>query len=63
LLTAQGHTEPGPIPQFGNQIGTTNRRFRFPIGALNHCATGLDHVAPKLEKQAHPLHIEMVRIS
>jgi L-arabinose isomerase len=70
LLVAQGHTEPGPILQIGN----TNSRFRFPIGAraflqqwnaqapAHHCAIGLGHLAPTLEKLAHLLNIEMVQI-
>ena len=70
LLVAQGHTEPGPILQIGN----TNSRFRFPIGAraflerwnaqapAHHCAIGLGHLVPKLQKLAHLLNIDIVQI-
>lgn len=70
LLVAQGEVEPGPILQIGN----TNSRFRFPIGARNfltqwnaqapahHCAIGLGHLAPTLQKLAHLLNIDLVQI-
>ena len=70
LLVAQGKVESGPILQIGN----TNSRFRFPIGARNfltqwsaqapahHCAIGLGHLAPTLQKLAHLLNIDLVQI-
>lgn len=70
LLVAQGESVPGPILEIGN----TNSRYRFPIGArrfvhewnaqgpAHHCAVGIGHVAPKLRKLAHLLGIEIVQI-
>ena len=60
LLAAQGKCEPGPILEIGN----TNSRYRFPIGArafverwnehgpAHHCAVGVGHVASRLVKLA-----------
>jgi L-arabinose isomerase len=70
LLVAEGHVEDGPILEIGN----TNSRYRFPIGARNfinrwneqapahHCAVGLGHLAGKLEKLGLLLNIEVVRL-
>lgn len=70
LLVAEGISEPGPILQIGN----TNSRYRFPIGArkfinrwneqgpAHHCAVGTGHIACKLEKLASLLNIEFVRV-
>ncbi|CAN5605817.1 L-arabinose isomerase [soil metagenome] len=70
FLVAQGEVESGPVLQIGN----TNSRFRFPIGARNfltqwnaqapahHCAIGLGHLAPKLQKLAHLLNIDRVQM-
>jgi L-arabinose isomerase len=70
LLFAEGQTVTGPILEIGN----TNSRYRFPIGARNfvngwneqapahHCAVGLGHIGSKLEKLALLLGIEAVRI-
>ena len=70
LLVAQGEVEPGPILQIGN----TNSRFRFPIGArkfleqwnaqapAHHCAIGLGHLATTLQKLSHLLNIDLIQI-
>src|SRR5690606_22082920 len=58
LLVAEAVSEPGPILEIGN----TNSRYRFPIGArrfveswnshgtAHHCAVGTGHMASKIEK-------------
>jgi L-arabinose isomerase len=70
LLAAEGEAVPGPILQIGN----TNSRYRFGIGAkafvnqwsqagpAHHCAIGLGHVAHKLEKLAAILGLEIIRV-
>ena len=70
LLVAEGVSEPGPILEIGN----TNSRYRFPIGARNfinawnqqgpahHCAVGTGHTAAKLEKVGKLLDIDVIRI-
>jgi L-arabinose isomerase len=70
LLVAEGESVPGPILQIGN----TNSRYRFPIGAkefmnrwskqgpAHHCAIGVGHIADKIEKLGHILNIGVVKI-
>ena len=70
LLVAEGESVPGPILQIGN----TNSRYRFSIGAkafinkwskqgpAHHCAIGVGHIAGKIEKLGHLLGIDVVKI-
>jgi L-arabinose isomerase len=70
LLCAEGESVPGPILQIGN----TNSRYKFPIGArrfinewnshgpAHHCAVGVGHIVPKLKKLAALLNMECVSV-
>jgi L-arabinose isomerase len=70
LLTAEGQSVPGPILQIGN----TNSRYRFTIGAkrfmnawsqagpAHHCAIGVGHLAAKIEKLGALLGLEVKRV-
>lgn len=70
FLTAEGESVPGPVLQIGN----TNSRYKFPIGAkifmnqwskqgpAHHCAIGLGHIADKIEKLGQILNIDVVKI-
>jgi L-arabinose isomerase len=70
LLTAAAETVPGPILEIGN----TNSRYRFPLGArgfieawnaegpAHHCAVGVGHISTKLKKLAQLLNIKYVQI-
>jgi L-arabinose isomerase len=70
LLVAEGESVPGPILQIGN----TNSRYRFSIGARefmnqwsgqgpsHHCAIGIGHIAHKLDKLGKVLNMKMVKI-
>jgi L-arabinose isomerase len=67
FLAAEGESVPGPILEIGN----TNSRYRFPIGArsfvnrwnsfgpAHHCAVGVGHIADKLVKLAALLDIRI----
>ncbi len=68
FLVAEGESVPGPILEIGN----TNSRYRFPIGArrfvndwnvqgpAHHCAVGVGHVAGKIRKLGQLLGMETV---
>jgi L-arabinose isomerase len=70
LLVAEGESVPGPILQIGN----TNSRYRFPMGArefvnrwngygpAHHCAVGVGHIAPAIDKLGALLRMEVVKI-
>jgi L-arabinose isomerase len=70
LLAAEGESVPGPILEIGN----TNSRYRFSLGArrfvnawnahgpAHHCAIGVGHIIAKLRKLAALLSMELVRV-
>ncbi|WP_282035753.1 L-fucose/L-arabinose isomerase family protein [Saccharicrinis aurantiacus] len=70
LLVAEGESVEGPILQIGN----TNSRYRFSIGAkafmnqwskqgpAHHCAIGVGHIADKIEKLGHILGLDVVKV-
>ncbi|GAA4735888.1 arabinose isomerase [Flavisolibacter ginsenosidimutans] len=70
LLMAEGESVPGPILQIGN----TNSRYKFPIGArkfvndwnsygpAHHCAVGVGHIASKIEKLGALLNMEVIKV-
>jgi L-arabinose isomerase len=70
LLAAQGESVPGPVLEIGN----TNSRYRFSIGArrfvnewnaqgpAHHCAIGVGHLTDKLNKLAALLGMEFARV-
>ena len=70
LLVAEGESVEGPILQIGN----TNSRYRFSIGARafmnewskrgpsHHCAIGVGHIANKIDKLGYILKLRVVRV-
>lgn len=70
LLTAEGESVPGPILEIGN----TNSRYKFPIGArrfmnewnqhgpAHHCAVGVGHIASKIKKLGDLLGMEVIKV-
>lgn len=70
LLIAEGESISGPILEIGN----TNSRYQFSIGArefvnswnkygpAHHCAVGTSHIAAKLKKFAALLDLEVIQI-
>ncbi|MBX2924491.1 MAG: arabinose isomerase [Chitinophagaceae bacterium] len=70
FLVAEAESVPGPILEIGN----TNSRYRFPIGArrfveewnaqgpAHHCAIGIGHIASKIKKLGELLGVETVQV-
>ncbi len=70
LLVAEGQSVPGPILEIGN----TNSRYKFSIGArrfvndwnshgpAHHCAIGTGHISGKIEKLGSLLNMDVVRV-
>ena len=70
LLVAEGESVPGPILQIGN----TNSRYRFSIGArkfvnswnshgpAHHCAVGIGHISDKIKKLGELLNMDVVKV-
>ena len=70
LLTAEGESVPGPILEIGN----TNSRYKFQIGArrfmnewnqhgpAHHCAVGVGHIASKIKKLGDLLGMEVIKV-
>lgn len=70
LLVAEGESVAGPILEIGN----TNSRYKFPIGArrfvndwnsygpAHHCAVGIGHISSKLKKFGQLLGLDVVKV-
>jgi L-arabinose isomerase len=70
LLVAEGESVPGPILEIGN----TNTRYRFSIGArqfvnawnahgpAHHCAVGVGHIGDKIDKLGKLVGVEVARV-
>lgn len=70
LLVAEGESVAGPTLEIGN----TNSRYRFPIGArkfvedwnaaapAHHCAVGVGHIANRIEKLGALLGLDVIRV-
>jgi L-arabinose isomerase len=70
LLVAEAESVPGPILEIGN----TNSRYRFRIGArrfveawnacgpAHHCAVGVGHIAHKIQKLGALLNLQVVKV-
>ena len=70
LLVAEGESVPGPILEIGN----TNSRYKFSIGArqftnnwnshgpAHHCAVGIGHIASKIKKLGQLLGMDVVQV-
>jgi L-arabinose isomerase len=70
FLVAEGESVAGPILEIGN----TNSRYKFSIGArrfvnewnvhgpAHHCAVGIGHIAHKIEKLGKLLGMETVKV-
>lgn len=70
LLVAEGQSVAGPILQIGN----TNSRYKFTVGArkfvndwnshgpAHHCAVGVGHISSKIEKFGSLLGMDVVKV-
>jgi L-arabinose isomerase len=70
FLVAEGASVQGPILQIGN----TNSRYKFSIGArkfvnewnshgpAHHCAVGMGHISSKIKKLGSILNIEVIQV-
>jgi L-arabinose isomerase len=70
FLIAEAESIPGPILQIGN----TNSRYKFSIGArkfvndwnshgpAHHCAVGIGHISSKIEKLGHLLKMDTIKV-
>jgi L-arabinose isomerase len=70
FLVAEGESAAGPILQIGN----TNSRYKFSIGArqfvnnwnshgpAHHCAVGVGHISSRIKKLGQLLNMEMVQV-
>ena len=70
LLIAEGESVAGPILEIGN----TNSRYKFSIGArkfvndwnshgpAHHCAVGIGHIASKIKKLGQLLEMDITQI-
>jgi L-arabinose isomerase len=70
LLVAEAESVPGPVLEIGN----TNSRYRFSVGAAkfvngwnaqgpaHHCAIGIGHIADRIEKLGKLLGVEVVKV-
>ena len=70
LLVAEGESVPGPVLQIGN----TNSRYRFSVGAktflnewskagpAHHCAIGVGHIASTITRLGALLGLDVVRV-
>ena len=70
LLVAEGESVAGPILEIGN----TNSRYKFSIGArafvnrwsshgpAHHCAVGIGHISTKIEKLGALLKMEVMKV-
>jgi L-arabinose isomerase len=70
LMVAEANSVPGPILQIGN----TNSRYRFTIGArkfvnewnrlgpAHHCAVGIGHISSKIKKLGQLLNLEVIQV-
>ncbi|KAA5546791.1 L-arabinose isomerase family protein [Adhaeribacter rhizoryzae] len=70
LLVAEGESVPGTILEIGN----TNSRYKFSIGArqfmnnwnihgpAHHCAVGIGHISSKIQKLGALLNMEVIKV-